>query len=478
MKIQPNYLALPAILLAMLFTACHVPQHIVGNFDMNNLRPHIDTFRTHHPIIHNGDVITLNVTNDNKDLYTVKLTPNVVSYNTAVPSEFTTALALPPNTRSMSSYNPPEKPEIERAYSCAQLIDMEKAKLKREVAAYKANEENINKLIAYNNSLLLLQKNCGLSADSIKKHANWMLNDILNLYNSFTDMGAMDMSDDLRDAIDGNVSNAIKHYHQIDNSLVKIDAWLNCDSCQKSIKAKHVKDFTDNEKNHLSDVKDGYNKILAFQQSRQGDIIIQDYKAVTEPSNYTVTATSTAHYADEITFNVTISPKNWLPCRTVDTSFNIKLKVARFKIDFSTGVFLNWGGPEFTGKNYFIDSTGTVRQLAKSANNYIPSIGALAHFYYRSGSAIDPGLVLGASLSTDVKYTNFHIGLSFMFNANNEIFNRVALSGGFTYRYVDDLNSGYSVGSIVDKSLTIDQLESGKFIRGGFIALTYNLSKN
>lgn len=461
MKAHFKPIALMAILMAVLFASCHSPQYIEGDFDMNNLKTGIDTFRKHHPIIHNGDVVTIHLNNANKDLYTVKLSRSVVSYNTTVPSQLSlSSIVLPGPAEEMTGASNMQQ-------SCAQLIGSAKMELSNEIMAFEAADNNINKVIAFNYFLLSLQKDCGLSSRQVQDNAAIALQNI-----SVSQIAA------LAPFIDQNIQDAESNYFQITQTLKTIDAYFNCDSCKNSIKKQHTQNFTESEKGELSTIKDDYGKILTFEQSGQKYTIIQNYKAITNPANYTFSAVDTARNADEVNFNINISPKNWLPCRAVDTSFNINLKVARFKIDFSTGVFLNWGGAAFSGKNYFIDSTGTVKQIAKNSNNYIPSIGALAHFYYRSTHAIDPGLVLGASLSTNVQYTNFHAGLSCMFNAHNEIFNRVALSAGLTYRYVEDLNSAYSVGSIVEKSLTIDQIETGKFIRGGFIALTYNLSRN
>ena len=463
MKSQFKFTALTAVFMAMLLSACHTPKNIVGNFDLNNLRPGIDTFRKHYPVIHNGDVVTININKVNKDLYTVKLTPNVVSYNTAIPSALNlSSMVLP------SAVLPPGHSAAHEATkpNCSELIEKEKDNIAEQLSDFHQAESNLNKVVAYNNLLLLLQKDCDYN--NITSKADLGLEDILQVI----DINA------LPKFVDDNFADLQQAYSSINRSLIQIDIYFNCDSCKKTLAKNHTENFTESEKAAFAEIKDDYGKLLTFKQTGQEYVVVQNYKAITNQSNYRFSAVDTAKNADEVNFNIKISPKNWLPCRAIDTSFTINLKVARFKIDFSTGIFLNWGGAAFSGKNYFVDSTGTIRQISKNANSYIPSVGALAHFYYRSTSAIDPGLVLGASLSTDVKYTNFHAGLSFMFNAHNEIFNRVALSGGLTYRYVDQLNSGYSVGTTIDKSLTIDQVESGKFIRGGFLALTYNLSKN
>jgi hypothetical protein len=473
LSINPNYLMKPLfkaftlfVLLIIALSSCQPPQHFVGNFDLNNLKPGIDSFKKRHPIIHNGDMVTINILNVNKDLYTVKLTPNAVSFNTEIPSALSlSSLVLPGAAGNLAAGS---SAFHRQQYSCVYIIDSLMEKVRNAERVFEGAEDNINKLIAFNNHLLLLQKDCGISARQIKETADDELSGIM--------MG--DSVSDLPGFIQDNLATADGNYKAIDKTIPIINSYFACDSCKTGIKLHKATNFNDDDKAEIAAIKDNYTKITAFEQSGQAYITVQDYKAVTNPANYTVSAFKAAHNADEISFDVQISPKNWLPCRPVDTSFNIKLKVARFKIDFSTGIFMNFGGTRFAGKNYFIDSTGTVKQIAKNANNYIPSIGALAHFYYRSGAVIDPGLVLGASLSTDVKYTNFHIGLSCMFNANNGLFNRVALSGGLTYRYVQELNSAYPVGTMVDKSLTIDQIETGKFMPGGFIALTYNLSKN
>lgn len=462
MKVQRKpALLIMAMLLALLFSACHTPQNIIANLDLYNLKPGIDTFRKHHAVIHNGDVVTVRINNVNKDLYTVKLTHSVISYNTTIPSALNlSSIVLPgfitPTALHTATRHRPD---------CSELVELEKDNIDSEMVAFKQAENNLNKVIAYNNLLLLLQKDCDFY--DIMAKADFALQDMVQ---------SVDISL-LPKFIDDNFAGLQDAYSRIDQSITAVDVYFNCDSCKATLAKKHTQNFTETQKAAFAEMKDNYKSLLTFMQTGQQFLVVQNYKALANASNYRFSAVDTAKNADEVNFNITISPKNWMPCRAVDTSFNINLKVARFKIDFSTGVFLNWGGSAFSGKNYFVDSTGTIRQISKNANSYIPSVGALAHFYYRSTTAIDPGVVLGASLSTDVKYTNFHIGLSFMFNAHNEIFNRVALSGGLTYRYVDQLNSGYGVGTAIDKSLTIDQVESGKFIRGGFLALTYNLSK-
>jgi len=446
------------------FTSCHAPQYFTADLDLGNLKKGIDTFRKNHPVIHNGDVVTININNVNKDLYTVKLSGNVISYNTTVPSSLSlSSIVLPGEAYAgpAGAYTPHRPTCEERIYTLEGEI--ETAERDFNDAAFR-----INQLIAYNNRLLLLQKDCGLNVNEIQRTA-W--NDLANI----TGDGNINS---LRSFADNYLNTAINDYKTIQKDLPQLEVYFASDSCKAEISKDKIKNFSDSEKAGLAALKDVYDKLTTFQQTGQEYIIVQNYKAVTDPSNYRFSLVDTAHNADVVVFNVNIAPKNWLPCRAVDTSFNISLKVARFKIDFSTGVFLNFGGRSFGGKNYFIDSTGRIGQIEKNGSVTIPSIGALAHFYYRSTSAVDPGLVLGASLSTDVKYTNFHIGLSFMFNANNEVFSRVAISGGLTYRYVQQLNSAYSVGQTVNSSLTINQLETGKFIQGGFIALTYNLSKN
>jgi hypothetical protein len=452
--------------LAMLFTACHTPKNIVANLDLNNLKPGLDTFRKHHPIIYNGDVITVNINNVNKDLYTVKLSGSVVSFNTTVPASLSLSSIVLPGEEY---YGPgSSNPNFKNRPTCEESIYALEGAVETAERDFKDAAFRINQLIAYNNHLLLMQKDCGLRVDDIQYKAAFELSGIIANGNIA----------DLETFADKYIQAAADNYKAIQKDIPKLDAYFASDSCKAEIKKDKVQNFSVSEKADLASLKDINDKIVTFDQTGQKYVIIQNYKAITEPSNYRFSLVDTAHNADEVNFNVKISPKNWMPCRAVDTSFNINLKVARFKIDFSTGLFLNFGGSSFTGKNYFIDSTGRIGQINKNSNVTIPSIGALAHFYYRSTSAIDPGLVLGTSLSTDVKYTNFHVGLSLMFNANNEVFNRIALSGGLTYRYVSELNNAYSVGQTVNSSLTIDQLETGKFIRGGFIALTYNLSKN
>jgi hypothetical protein len=451
------------LMLMISLFACHTSKKIVADLDINNLESSLKKFRDDHKTIKNGDVVVVHVNNANKDLYTVKITPGNITYNTTVPAALSlSSLVLP------GSLLPTKGTGAGSKKTCSQLIDAQKDVVKAATPYFLTAVDNMNMVVSFNNYLLDVQKMCGLSVQQIKTNVDAEMKTLT---------GQADLSG-LQTFMKTNAVNAIKYYKEIDEARTWIDVYMHCDSCLTSIKATHEEDFTDSEKGHLTDMKIAYSGVLTFVQTRQAEIITQNYIANVEAKNYTFTAIDTAHHADVVNFNVSIAAKNWMPCLHPDTTFNIKLKVQRFKIDFSTGLFLNWGNGAFNGKNYFVDSNQKIQQVKRGSTNFIPSVGALMHIYYRSASTIEPGFVLGTSLSTDVKYTNFHVGLSFMLNTDNEVLNRLSLSGGLTYRYVTDLSDGYSVGTAIDKNLSIDEVQNGKFRRGGFVGITYNLSKN
>lgn len=463
--------------MSLLFISCKAPGVVLDTnktytIDFNHIDQGLDTIPK---FVKAGKIVTVNIINVNKDLFTVAITPGSISYNTTIPSTLSlTSIALPGGIMGTGrAFDRTQKLNPGPTNSCTQDssdLAKQKSHLNDCITAFNNASAKINGIILFNNQLQTLQKTCGKDFNSdIQPAIDKLADAAIGSHNN--------VAADLPSQFSSAVQDARTQYSLIQETLTKIAYIVKNSHCTAKAEQGMIEDITDREKDVLSVVTDSYNKILTLEQNDQGTQIATLYQSF-NIGNYTVSAIDTAEKTDKIFFNVSIVPKNWVPCTPINRNFSIQMKVVRWKVDFSTGVFANIGGKDFRGNSYFVDSNTKIASLKKNDVTVIPSIGALMHVYRQSGRAVDWGAEVGASITSELKYSNFHGGLCFMINTDNEIWNRIVFSAGFTLRYVNELSSNYHVGDAVDKNLTIDQLEVGKYRIGGYFGLTYNLTQH
>lgn len=211
----------------------------------------------------------------------------------------------------------------------------------------------------------------------------------------------------------------------------------------------------------------------------QKTLIVNSYKMIT-PVNYTIRHTAIAD-KDELKFDIKIDPKENTICADPGLQTPVIVKTyGGFKLDFSTGFFMNFGSNNFFDQSYRLDSIAGDPDHATitrndNRNKVIPSLGALMHAYYRAGWYIQPALAIGVSLSTgsSTKF-NYHFGVSFA--AGRE--QRIVASFGWTLTQATLLSSKYQEGQVVARSVMGTTVETESFHRwGNFLALTYNLTR-
>jgi hypothetical protein len=326
------------------------------------------------------------------------------------------------------------------------------------------------------NQLGQLQQECVVSWKATLDKKDKILKVFENTVNANGDTVNAENPQDIEYYMTTNYQKIESAYNSINLSLDVINSLMNKGECTDD--EMNLINFTDREKSRFAKLDDPYKKVKDLVINDQTSFINKRIASINE-SNYTINSEKLkAKIADEIQYTVSIKPKSWVPCEVEDKTFKINYKVqGGVKVDFSTGIFVNIGNNDFDGNTYFLDSTATIRQLDKSSKAIIPSIGGLLHVYYRNVGVFNLGISGGASITTDLKISNFHLGPSIIFNTNNEILNRFVFSGGFTWRPVDELSSRYTVGTAVDQNLTIEQLQVKRYKRGGFIALTWKLTK-
>ena len=193
-------------------------------------------------------------------------------------------------------------------------------------------------------------------------------------------------------------------------------------------------------------------------------------------SNYTFILPPVFLEEDQTNLKIRIVPKEEVPCVPETRSYDLRIRTkGGVKIDFSTGLFVNVGGPNFIDRSYSYapDSDSVIVKLNKSGNSFFPSLGALAHIYPRNGRDIQLAGCFGVS-TKNLDKVNFHIGVSLIFGQRQ----RFVLSSGVTMAKITLLDEQYNVGQRLLKAEAPDQIPTGDFNRfGGFISCTWNLTK-
>jgi hypothetical protein len=195
-------------------------------------------------------------------------------------------------------------------------------------------------------------------------------------------------------------------------------------------------------------------------------------------SNWTYYVEPKTINSDLTVFTVNITPKNEVSCSPLARSYEMRIKAkSGLKIDFSTGLFANFGGNNFIDQSYKYDSVpGSSDQYKivrnKPKNSIFPSVGALMHVYPRTGSDISWSGTFGVS-TKDLEKVNYHFGGSLIFGMER----RFIITLGTTLTKAILVDDKYVEGQIINKADAPTSIPTATFNRlGYFVALTYNLS--
>ncbi|MDR6570744.1 hypothetical protein [Chitinophaga ginsengisegetis] len=226
-------------------------------------------------------------------------------------------------------------------------------------------------------------------------------------------------------------------------------------------------------------VKKGIEIIDSYKLLDQKNLIVNSYKVI-NPVNYTIRQAAIAD-KDELKFDIKIEPKDNTICADPGIQTPIIVRTyGGFKLDFSTGFFLNFGNNNFFDQSYRLDSISGDPDNVKiekndNRNKVVPALGALMHAYYRTGWDFQPALAVGVSLSTgSTTKFNYHLGVSAAIGREQ----RFIASFGWTLTQATLLSSKYQEGQIVPKATMGTTVETESFYKwGNFLAITYNLTR-
>lgn len=219
-----------------------------------------------------------------------------------------------------------------------------------------------------------------------------------------------------------------------------------------------------------------YNNIENFNNTGKKDFFATyDYFTI---NNWTYFLDPQSIDKDLTILTVTITPKEILSCSPVPKTYEVRIKAkSGLKIDFSTGLFVNFGGNNFRDQTYSyenIEGNSTQQKIIRNEPKSIifPSIGALMHVYNRTGNDFNFGGTFGLS-TKDFEKINYHLGVSFIFGTSQ----RFILSSGLTLTKATLISDEYFEGQIINKDGAPETIPTSSFYRVGFFtSLTFNLT--
>ena len=221
-----------------------------------------------------------------------------------------------------------------------------------------------------------------------------------------------------------------------------------------------------------------FNDLKKFREEGRLYLIVDDIKKI-NLSNYSFLTEEMKLTKDETKILISSNSDNLLVCNKPNNEkITVTLRTkGGIKLDFSTGVFLNFGSNEFHGAEYYyksIDDSNSTIAMKDPGKRVGLAIGALLHIYKRSPSKVKIGAAIGASTTTGFDGMNFHIAPSLILGDKE----RICFSAGIVGREIKILDKSYNTGQVYNKKdIPADIPMVKRFpLTGLFISLTYNLS--
>ncbi len=207
------------------------------------------------------------------------------------------------------------------------------------------------------------------------------------------------------------------------------------------------------------------------------------YNELRNEKNFTVYAPPVQGDGDFVNYNVTITPARTNNLGIYNSTKNFKFDVpvkGGLKVDFSVGPIFSFGD-NAKDEKYFLEKSDTENQsiLRKRDNNnaMTPGLGAMMHFYKRSGTNFSWGGMFGVGAgfqTVEDLNLSFYTGISFVFGKSQKIM----LSTGISMLGVDRLkNNEFEVGNeYVTADIDINNITEKVFKSSFFLSISYNLA--
>jgi len=381
--------------------------------------------------------ITIN--NVNRNIFEVSNSKSEENYNIQVPSVLQ-GIKFPSYFNLAGS----SKLEIKKR----ELINFEKSTGHSSREGLTSVINYLNLAIDANNELVCLLNSCDLSLTQI----NTRKAEILNLLAEGDDIEGFE-----RQGLKEKINRKIALGLNLGRDILKNDSDLSTE-------------FKDSLKNTLKEIND-------FKLDNKVTVLISNLNKINK-NTFTFRISIDKIKKDETNFKITTKTKQAIPCDLPwEREFNVKIiKSCGFKMDFSSGLFCNFGNSIFRDdklfKNEITDSTFQISTV-NAGKRIIPGIGALLHFHLRTPYLISPAISLGVSTTSGFDALNFHAGLSGIIGSHE----RVIFTVGLTAREVSKLDNRYNTFTTYNKTKFPDEIPTSKIFPywGGFVSLTYNI---
>jgi hypothetical protein len=449
------------------------------------------------------------IENINRSLFKIEGTTTQKDYNTSIPPIFS-SIELPVSMfKEAQKPSPPVKqitPPVKHkkiASSCSDTIKYYNILIKKELVLFKNEVKHFNKALELNNAIKDLSNSCNLPYTKIQNESNSLLYNYIG--ESITDKKKL--TSKLKSNIERTIIDADLEANKLDSLTADFDnkiypflkhrndsiiAWL---ASIKTTDSEYKKAFNDilkakDDNELIANYQDSLDSILKkvaelvvemkkFKAENKIQELINNYNTINY-YNFTYISEPIKDSSDIVKFNIKITSNRPLPCNIPNETYISETYRTKggWKIDFSTGAFGSFGSEDFLGKNLqYVLVNDSVKRIEKNrGNRCLLSIGALAHFYKRSGSNWNTAFSLGVSTTTGFDSFNLHLGISEIIGKQN----RFVVTLGTTIRESQILAKGYEL----DKDYPLTTLPDAvpvinvfpKF--GYFLGITFNLSSS
>lgn len=438
-----------------------------------------------------GTKVTIKITNVNRNLYKIDDSLTQTDQNIDRPTIFGD-LKFPPYVNLSVAIR---DTVFGRTYSATE------SKLDMLVQTINESATSVKKAVLFNNAIVNLSQSCGVEYEVVNDRLIKETNAFLAQH--LSTRSAQEQA--IRTKLHNILTSAVAAKTALPQELVKELGRLNyanenhrktVSDWEKNSLPRFHKDYASGRKTYedsqmmlasnaayaehlkktVSKAIEIADEIEKFQLENKAEAIVTNYRLINE-TNFAYTMDEFEVKKDEVQLNISVVANKLLPCEGFDKLIIDKTfpTVGGMKVDFSTGVFFNFGGEDFLGRELRyqkLDAENTSIESVDGGNRTLLSVGALMHIYRRSGRNVNWALSPGLSTTTSFDGLNLHLGGSLLVGKKN----RLVLTAGWTLRETQILDRRYSYNVSYKQADLPETPPSIKVfpISGGFVALTYN----
>ncbi len=445
-----------------------------------------------------GDKIVVKIENINRGLYKIEGSLTQSNLHTDLPEIFS-GIKLP----GYLNLSLPETPKITSDAEATPFPGDDE--IKKSINVINASSTYLNATADFNNKISNLYQSCGVSFDTIEMDLKKITKEYLpSSYGDDRTSQEIGLRTELTKAISSAVGAKTKIEKLLPAYIAGIDLtilnynntiiweWENFPlpktnkNYRKGLEGyRNAKNMNDAHKAHkdltIAIVNQAFELVTEmekFRDENKVEQLVNNYKLINS-GNFTYLTDSLDVESDEIKLSIKIEANKPLTCKgydklVIEETYRTK---GGIKIDFSSGVFFNFGSDDFLGRDIYYKNLSDTEARIESKDGggrALLSIGALMHIYKRSGTNFNWGISPGLSTTTAFDGLNFHLGPTFLFGKKE----RIVITAGITFREAEILDKSYSYNTTYLKSELPESPPTIKVfpISGGFLSVTYNLS--